>query len=90
MMPGTNAISVVVFPDSHEAEAHGFNYNEWDKRPTPVNATKAVVVQRGTVEGRATVDFITEDASGTKHVFMVTARLLEQIVAVANSHRSGT
>lgn len=85
----SNAITLVVFPDSHEAEAHGFNYNEWDKQPTRCNATKAVVVQRGTVEGRATVDFISEDASGTKHVFMITARLLEQIVAVAKAPRSG-
>lgn len=76
----SNQIDIVVFPDSHEAEACGFNYNEWEKRPTATTAVKAVIIKNGTQGGNPTIDFIAQDATGNKSVFMITAKLLEQIV----------
>jgi hypothetical protein len=81
----TNAIDLIVFPDADEATACGYNYNEWDTKPEHLSAEKAVIVRNGTEGGRATVDFITVDAQGNKHVFALTARLLAAIVRAATS-----
>jgi len=79
----SNGIDIVIFPNAEEATGHGFNYNEWDKPPSACKPVKAVIVQSGTEGGRPTVDFISEDAAGNKHVFMITGRLLASIVELA-------
>jgi hypothetical protein len=78
-----NAINMHVFQDADEATGYGFNYNEWDKRPTAGVATDAVIVRNGTVQGLPTIDLISTDAQGNKHVVMLTGRLLKAVVDVA-------
>jgi len=77
------AINMHVFKDADEATDYGFNYNEWDTRPNTIVATDAVIVRNGTVQGRPTIDLISVDAQGNKHVVMLTGRLLHAIVEVA-------
>lgn len=78
-----NEIEVLVFPDSHEAEACGYNYKEWDKQPSSVRAVKAIIVLNGTQGGNPTVDIIGEDEAGKKHVFMMTGKLLAGVADAA-------
>lgn len=78
-----NALNMHVFPDADEATGCGFNYNEWDKRPTTGVVTDAVIVRNGTVQGLPTIDLISVDAQGNKHVVMLTGRLLKAVVDTA-------
>lgn len=80
-MPQT--LSILAFPNAEEAEAHGFNYNEWDTKPTPATIERAVLVMNGTQEGNPTVDFILTDAAGNKYVTMITAKLLAALARAA-------
>ena len=47
--------------------------------PKPIEVKEVVVVRRGTEAGRPTVDFVLEDDSGQRFVFMITGNLLKSI-----------
>ena len=70
-------IAITICADSHEAEAKGYLY----RRPEylPLKLDKAVVVRKGLVSGKSTVDLIMEDEKGQKYVIMVTQALLHMI-----------
>lgn len=69
-------LSVVVCNDANEAIARGYKYDDPYKA---VEITQAVVVLRGTAQGRSTVDFILQDQSGQKYVVMLTTALLKML-----------
>lgn len=65
-------------------------YNSPDKAPKfkapeflGASLEEINVVRRGTIEGNATLDLIFVDAKGQKHIAMITARLMEQVVFLA-------
>lgn len=70
-------LSLEICQSPEEAIERGFVYREPEF--TKVEATKAIVVKNGTVNGNSTVDIIVEDESGKKYVFMITAALLKSI-----------
>ena len=70
-------LAVAVFEDGEAASKAGYDYNTGEF--TGLRIVKAVVVQRGTEEGRSTVDFILEDSNGKKYVTLITGRLLKML-----------
>lgn len=71
-------LSVTVCQDGDDAIAKGFNYSA-DAAIKPIEVKQVVVVRNGTTSGKSTVDFVLEDESGQKFVFMVTGALLKTI-----------
>lgn len=74
-------LNVTVCEDAAEAVAKGFEYHRvFEGRIThPIEIKRAVVVKRGTVSGKPTVDFILEDETGKRFVFMITGALLKSL-----------
>lgn len=74
----TQTLSVCICKDAKEAIARGFN---WGATPgtKPIEVKQVVVVQNGTVAGNPTVDFVLEDETGQRYVFVITGRLLQSI-----------
>ena len=81
------SLNVVVVGDAKEAIRQGYFY-----RPPvylPIRIAQAVVVRKGTAQGKPTVDLVLETESGQKHVVMLTAELLRSLVAAAFSDDVG-
>lgn len=76
--PLTTNLSVTVCKDADDAIVQGFNWAA-DKTIKPIEVKQAVVVRDGTQAGNSTVDFVLEDESGQRFVFMITANLLKSI-----------
>lgn len=76
--PLTTNLSVTVCKDADDAIVQGFNWAA-DKTIKPIEVKQAVVVRNGTQAGNSTVDFVLEDESGQRFVFMITANLLKSI-----------
>lgn len=78
--PITTNLSIEIFETGKEATEAGFNY--FDKPEfNGIKIQKAIVVKEGTIEGNSTVDFISIDQFGNKHVVMITANLLRAVIA---------
>lgn len=75
-----NHIEVRVCASPEEAIAKGYNYQQPEYKA--INVKHVVVVQKGTEGGGSTVDFVLEDETGQKHVFMITAALLQTISGI--------
>lgn len=75
--PLHNSLDVVLCTDADDAIAQGFNYAADGTKPIEVK--KVVVVRNGTQAGNSTVDFVLEDETGQRFVFIVTGRLLKSI-----------
>lgn len=76
--PIHNHLSVTVCADADDAVAKGFNWAS-DQSVKPIEVKQVVVVRDGTVGSNSTVDFVLEDETGQKFVFMVTGALLKSI-----------
>lgn len=74
----TNNLKIEVAKSPDEAP----NYNELKERHVPASLEKAVIVRKGTMEGRSTVDLIFRGEQGEKHVAMITGRLLTSLAKV--------
>ncbi len=72
-----NSVSVTLCKDASDAVYKGFHYREPVYKPIEIK--QVVVVQNGTESGKPTVDFILEDDTGQKFVFMITSKLLKSI-----------
>lgn len=72
-------LSVHIVQDADEAIAEGYDWAMADPPVKPVEVKKLVVVRNGTEMGLPTVDFLMEDDSGQRYVFMVTGALLKSI-----------
>lgn len=77
--PIHNHLAVAICDDASEAIARGFNWAEARPRVKPIKVKEVVVVRKGTVEGNATVDFVLQDETGQRFVFMLTGNLLKSI-----------
>lgn len=77
--PACQSLRVKVFEDADEAIAGGYDYKAHTPPVKPIEVKEVVVVRRGTVGGNASVDFVLEDETGQKFVFMVTGNLLKSI-----------
>ena len=75
--PIHNHLEVTVCADPTDAVAKGFDYAKDNIKPIEVK--KVVVVRNGTENGNPTVDFLLEDETGQRFVFMVTGNLLKSI-----------
>lgn len=72
-----SSLAITVCKDASEAIQQGYVYR--GPAYKPIRIMQVVVVQKGTVEGKATVDFILEDESGQMYVCLLTKSLLEMI-----------
>jgi hypothetical protein len=75
-------LTVTICEDAADAIARGFDYNAaqpggWPIKPIEVK--NVVVVRNGTQSGKSSVDFLLEDETGQRFVFMVTGALLKSI-----------
>lgn len=77
--PVHNHLSVTVCQDAADAVAKGFDWAAAPDICKPIAVEQVVVVRNGTQGGNSTVDFVLEDATGQKFVFMVTGALLKSI-----------
>ncbi len=75
--PLHNTLNIVICQDAADAIAMGYSYSGTSIKPIEVK--KVVVVRKGTEAGNPTVDFILEDETGQRFVFMVTGNLLKTI-----------
>lgn len=75
--PVSQALTVKVCESVGEAAARGYVCREPAFKP--VQLEHVVLVRNGTLEGKATVDFVMKDAQGQRYVFMMTRALLDTI-----------
>lgn len=73
----SNALTILIF-DSPE-QAPNYNRDMVDVRAATL--TTAVIVKRGTVAGKPTVDFQFKDQEGNDFVAMLTGELVKQLAA---------
>lgn len=73
--PVNQSLDVKLFEDAAEAIREGYVYREPEY--TGLRIQTAVVVNKGTNAGRATVDLILVDADGKKYVTLIPASLLK-------------
>lgn len=73
----TSHLAVTVCEDASDAMRHGFLYREPVYKAIEVK--HVVVVRKGMQSGRATVDFVLQDESGQKYVFLITGALLRSL-----------
>lgn len=72
-------LDIAICTDAADAVARGFDWNNAQPPVKPIEVKKVVVVRKGTQAGNATVDFVLEDETGQRFVFMVTGNLLKTI-----------
>lgn len=72
-------LEIELCSDAHDAIARGYDWKAVQPAVKPIEVKKVVVVRNGTTAGNATVDFLLEDESGQRFVFMVTGNLLKMI-----------
>ena len=75
--PLVSTLKVTVCKDASDATRQGFFY-----RPPiykPIEVKQVVVVQNGMESGNPSVDFVLEDETGQKYVFMIGGKLLRSI-----------
>lgn len=77
--PLTSHLDITICDDAADAVAKGFDYNAIKPPMLPIEVKKVVVVRNGTEAGHPTVDFVLEDATGQRFMFMITGRLLKSI-----------
>jgi hypothetical protein len=75
----TKGFTIVVCKDADDAVEKGHDYKKGETR---LNIKTAVIVQKGTEDGHATVDLVMIDEKGKKYVTLVTASLLKGLVKV--------
>lgn len=74
-----NDLSIVICADAADAIAKGYSWPTAVPPVKPIRVQKVIVVRNGTVEGNPTVDFLLEDETGQRFVFLVTGKLLKMI-----------
>ena len=73
-------LDITICKNGDDARSQGFDYAAAPAGEyKPIEVKKVVVVHDGTVGGNPTVDFILEDDTGQKFVFIVTGRLVKSI-----------
>lgn len=72
-------LSVAICTDAAEAVAKGYDWKSVTPAVKPIEVKQVVVVSQGTQSGKPTVDFLLEDDTGQRFVFMVTGALLKSI-----------
>jgi hypothetical protein len=72
-------LNVTICPDAEDAVAQGFDWARATPTVKPIEVKQVVVVRSGTEGGNSSVDFLLEDETGQRFVFMVTGRLLKSI-----------
>ncbi len=77
--PITQHLQMTICEDAAEAIAKGFNWNAATPTVKPIEVKQVVVVRKGTETGNATVDFVLQDETGQRFVFMITGNLLKSI-----------
>lgn len=73
----TQHLNLTICEDATDAVRQGFLY-----RPPvhkPIEVKQVVVVKNGMESGKSSVDFVLEDETGQKFVFMITGALLRNI-----------
>lgn len=72
-------LDITICADADDAIKQGFTWSAAVPPIKPIEVKKVVVVRKGTTSGNATVDFVLEDETGQRFVFMVTGNLLKSI-----------
>lgn len=78
--PITMHLPVTICKDADDAIIKGFNWSA-DRTIKPIEVKQAVVVRDGTQAGNSTVDFLLEDETGQRFVFLISGNLLKTIPA---------
>lgn len=73
------SLSLTICDDASDAISKGFTYSAPGSAFKPIGVKDVVVVRNGTATGNPTVDFVLEDETGQKYVFMITGNLLKTI-----------
>lgn len=76
--PLTQHLAIAICSDSAEAVARGFHWAA-DPAVKPIEVKQAVVVLDATEGGNSSVDFVLEDETGQRFVFLITANLLRTL-----------
>lgn len=79
MNPIHTHLNVTVCDGADDAIARGYDYTAQATPPKPIEVKEVVVVRGGMKSGAATVDFVLQDESGQRFVFVVTGNLLKSI-----------
>lgn len=79
----TNQLTITICNSSADAVDKGFVYRAPEYKPAKLS--QAVVVASGMKSGKPSVDLIFTDASGQKHVTVITGQLLLKLAEVIKS-----
>lgn len=77
--PITQHLDIAICQDAADAVAQGYDWKGAVPIVKPIEVKKVVVVRNGTENGNATADFVLEDETGQRFVFMITGNLLKSI-----------
>lgn len=77
--PITSTLKLALFEEPSQAAEAGYDYNGANHLAKPVEVKEVVVIKNGTQGGKSTADFILEDETGQKFVFMIPTALLRSI-----------
>lgn len=71
-----NVLNIRIFDKPEDAPTY--------KAPTKaIEVKEAIIVRRGTMRGKATIDLVCTDSSGNEYVLLVTAAVLDMASNVA-------
>ena len=77
--PLTTHLKVSICQDAADAVSRGYDWRTATPEVKPIEVKEVVVVRNGTEGGNATADFVLEDETGQRFVFMITGALLKTI-----------
>lgn len=77
--PLCQALDIAICDGAQDAIEKGFDWTKATPAVKPIEVKQVVVVRGGMVSSAATVDFLLEDETGQRFVFMITGNLLKSI-----------
>lgn len=77
--PLCQSVSITICDGADDAIAKGFDWRNASPPVKPIEVKQVVVVRGGMQSGAASVDFVLEDETGQRFVFMITGNLLKAI-----------
>lgn len=76
--PIHNHLTIRICEDAADAIARGYDWGT-NQSVKPIEVKEVIVIRKGTETGKATVDFVLEDETGQRFVFLITGALLRTI-----------
>lgn len=74
----TNSLNIKIVKSPDEAP----NYKELEEKHSPLSLDEVVVVRKGTVKKKSTVDIVLIDENGNKFITMTTGKIITALAKI--------